>query len=300
MPSAEDIASQEKLLATHRRTLAHYLRQLALSGEARVSPEVVHGIQETRQNIWRIKEILHAWGIYVEDLPDDEPIKNGVSGSPAIEYRKRTIRSYLITTERNYIVLSIVVICIVITISIVAKLTIKNINMEPEIFVTSKVRFRVSKANRFTIMTSDPNKADATVTELQEGEVVMVIGPDIANSYGVWKHVRDLNCIEGWVLISHLEFDEPEIKESPIQPILKIRTGQWMRVVNGGVDGLVMRPSPNETNTAIKTLPENDIVVVIAEDLTDTGKIRVRDLECAEGWVPVESLRLDPYYKEGR
>jgi hypothetical protein len=68
----EEVAHQQKLLETHRRNLAHYLKQQALHGEAYVPPVVVNGIREARDNIRRIKEILRGWSVVVRDHPDDE------------------------------------------------------------------------------------------------------------------------------------------------------------------------------------------------------------------------------------
>jgi hypothetical protein len=72
MPSQEDIAHQQELLAAYRRTLAQYLKQQALISELFTPPAIAHGIDEARANIGRVKSTLHAWGVPVEDLPDDE------------------------------------------------------------------------------------------------------------------------------------------------------------------------------------------------------------------------------------
>jgi hypothetical protein len=69
--TTEEIANQQQLLATHRRTLNHYLDQQAKLGTQYAPPGVIHGIYEARQEIRRIKEILRGWGIPVSDHPDD-------------------------------------------------------------------------------------------------------------------------------------------------------------------------------------------------------------------------------------
>jgi hypothetical protein len=74
MPTQEDIADQQELLAAYRRTLAQYRQQEALSGEAFVPPAVMNGIQDARAEIRRIKTTLRAWGVTVEDYPDDEEL----------------------------------------------------------------------------------------------------------------------------------------------------------------------------------------------------------------------------------
>src|SRR5262245_28454884 len=71
MPSQEDIDQQLELLATHRRTLTHFLRQRAQLGEAHEPPGVSNGIRLERENIARCKETLRAWGVPVEDYPAD-------------------------------------------------------------------------------------------------------------------------------------------------------------------------------------------------------------------------------------
>jgi hypothetical protein len=72
VPSQEDIDNQKTLLASHRRTLAHYLRQEALLGAAHTPPGVVHGIYESRQAIQRMKAALRSWNVAIDDLPDDD------------------------------------------------------------------------------------------------------------------------------------------------------------------------------------------------------------------------------------
>lgn len=71
MPSEKDINTQRRLLAVHRYTLAHLLEQQAIHGTANVPPATVNGIDEARAHIQRIKRILQAWGVQVENLPDD-------------------------------------------------------------------------------------------------------------------------------------------------------------------------------------------------------------------------------------
>lgn len=72
MLDQDEIDSQQERLATHRRTLAYYLNQEAKLGEAYTPPGVFHGIDEARDEIRRIKQILRAQGVTVEDYPDDD------------------------------------------------------------------------------------------------------------------------------------------------------------------------------------------------------------------------------------
>jgi hypothetical protein len=71
MPSQEQIDGQQQLLSTHRRTLAHYLRQQAELGSAYTPPGIASGIREARDSIQRIKKALRNWNIEVTDHPDD-------------------------------------------------------------------------------------------------------------------------------------------------------------------------------------------------------------------------------------
>jgi hypothetical protein len=79
MPSEEEIADQQKLLETHRRTLATYLVRRAKLGEAHIPPEIEHGIADARNEIRRIKGILRVWDVTVEDLPNDEGGRNQIA-----------------------------------------------------------------------------------------------------------------------------------------------------------------------------------------------------------------------------
>lgn len=73
MPSQEDIANQQELLAAYRRTLAQLQKQQALIGAWAAPPAIANGIDETRASIRAIKQSLREWGITAEDLPGDEP-----------------------------------------------------------------------------------------------------------------------------------------------------------------------------------------------------------------------------------
>ena len=85
MPSVEDIANQQYLLAMHRRTLTHYLSQQAIHSLAYVPSAVIHGIAEARQQIDQLKASLRGWGVAVDDLSGDQPTETLLyaAGSPA-------------------------------------------------------------------------------------------------------------------------------------------------------------------------------------------------------------------------
>lgn len=54
MPTPADIAHQRELLTIHRRTLAHFLRQLAIHTLAYAPPSVIHGIRAALTASWVI------------------------------------------------------------------------------------------------------------------------------------------------------------------------------------------------------------------------------------------------------
>ena len=69
-PDNEEIAAQQHLLVTHRRTLTIHLEQQAKLGMYTL-PSTAHGIAESRKEIKRIKAVLRGWGVPVTDAPDD-------------------------------------------------------------------------------------------------------------------------------------------------------------------------------------------------------------------------------------
>src|SRR5215213_2357740 len=72
MPSHEDIRHQQTLLKTYRRNLAHLVRQAASFGSEGAAPlHIANSLEDTRENIRRIKGILHGWGMKIDDLPDE-------------------------------------------------------------------------------------------------------------------------------------------------------------------------------------------------------------------------------------
>ncbi len=84
MPDQNDIIEQQKLLATQRKTLQHYLQQLAMAGVSHIRPEVMHGIDHARKQILHIKSSLRSWGVDVEDLPNDNDEEVSISSQLSI------------------------------------------------------------------------------------------------------------------------------------------------------------------------------------------------------------------------
>ena len=73
MLDPDTITEQLTLLAAHRRTLAHLVQQAAqYGGEVFAPPQTANGIAEARANIARIKAVLRAGGVAVEDEPSDQ------------------------------------------------------------------------------------------------------------------------------------------------------------------------------------------------------------------------------------
>lgn len=72
MLSPDQIEHQQRLLAEHRRTLAHLLSQQAKFSAGHIPAHMAIGIAESRASIAQIKTTLRAHHIIVEDHPDDE------------------------------------------------------------------------------------------------------------------------------------------------------------------------------------------------------------------------------------
>jgi hypothetical protein len=67
-----EVVELRKRLATHRTTLAHYLDQLSMVGDANARPEITAGIRKARAEIRRIKVYLRSKGQPVDDEFNDE------------------------------------------------------------------------------------------------------------------------------------------------------------------------------------------------------------------------------------
>jgi hypothetical protein len=66
------VQHHRKLLKIHRTNLETYLKQQEQFGEGLSPPIVIYTLQSTRSEIQRIKAILRAWNIVVEDLPGED------------------------------------------------------------------------------------------------------------------------------------------------------------------------------------------------------------------------------------
>jgi len=71
MPSQEDINHQLNLLSLHRRALTGaLLPQRTSFGASLVPQHIMFGIEENRESIARIKQVLLRWNVPVEDIPN--------------------------------------------------------------------------------------------------------------------------------------------------------------------------------------------------------------------------------------
>jgi hypothetical protein len=70
-PDPEAVDNQQKLLATHRQTLAFLLQQRAAHSSASSPVSILNGIVEARQGIERCKAVLRSWGLAAGDDPSD-------------------------------------------------------------------------------------------------------------------------------------------------------------------------------------------------------------------------------------
>lgn len=96
VPRPAELDHFRELLATHRRTLQHYLSQEAALGKSHVPPGIASGIHDARLAIAELKATLRGWRIPVVDLPGEtlpEP-----AGSPPVSrrlFRKERLWLYL-------------------------------------------------------------------------------------------------------------------------------------------------------------------------------------------------------------
>jgi hypothetical protein len=90
MSGEEEISKLLELLATHRSTLHHLLLQAAQhGGVAFTPPQTAHGIAYARAEIRRIKAILCAEGMLVDDRPGDEDVLTAGTTTSAISSKAR-------------------------------------------------------------------------------------------------------------------------------------------------------------------------------------------------------------------
>jgi hypothetical protein len=84
MLGPDEIAQQQELLATYRRTLVHMLTQQAQFSAGFVPAHVANGIAEARANIRHVKQTLRDWGEPLEDYPEDAGNESGTGVRQAV------------------------------------------------------------------------------------------------------------------------------------------------------------------------------------------------------------------------
>jgi hypothetical protein len=83
-PDREQIAHQQEQLALYRRRLAYQIQQQAQLGV--IAPfSLVEDISKARDEIQRLKEQLRAWGVSIDDWPDDRSAQPSVAPMHASE-----------------------------------------------------------------------------------------------------------------------------------------------------------------------------------------------------------------------
>src|SRR5262245_40179304 len=84
MPDREQITQLQNQLALYRRRLAYQVQQLAQLGV--IAPfGLVEDTRIAHAEIRRLKEMLRAEGVAVDDRPDDEPAQPSVAPAYASE-----------------------------------------------------------------------------------------------------------------------------------------------------------------------------------------------------------------------
>src|SRR5690606_24154515 len=73
MSNDQALSSLQAQLAHHRESLSILLQQVAIQNWANAPVHQIKSIAEARREIARIKRELRAYGLEVEDLPDDAP-----------------------------------------------------------------------------------------------------------------------------------------------------------------------------------------------------------------------------------
>ena len=99
----EEIENQKVLLTTHRETLAILLQQRAMFGTVYAPPAILHGINQSRSEIKRIKEVLRFYGCDVENRSNDSEDKDlpSLFHAPETE-RERRNRVVMLKKVHHY------------------------------------------------------------------------------------------------------------------------------------------------------------------------------------------------------
>ncbi len=72
MPSLDEIAEQQRLLAQHRQRLAAALHQIArFGGRLYAPPQLIAEAEDSRAVIAGCQATLRGWGVPPDEWPDD-------------------------------------------------------------------------------------------------------------------------------------------------------------------------------------------------------------------------------------
>ena len=75
MPTSQDIADQQRLLAQHRQNVQTLLEQITSQGGAiHASLNLRNTLADAQKDIGRCKAILRGWGVRVDDHPNDADV----------------------------------------------------------------------------------------------------------------------------------------------------------------------------------------------------------------------------------
>jgi hypothetical protein len=105
MPSNDDIAHHQKLLAMYRGLLAEYLRQRELWDRTQIPDFLRAGIAILRDNIVKLKGLLRGWNVAIDDHPNDEGPNDDLAGQVQhqrnlLKIHRRNLATYLRQQEQ--------------------------------------------------------------------------------------------------------------------------------------------------------------------------------------------------------
>jgi signal peptidase I len=212
---ADEVAEQQRLLETYRRTLAIYLRQRAeLGGDAYCPPAVLNGIDEARQNVARIKMLLRDARIDVADDPDDEA---AADWAPA--WREHTVASAPGRVPRWMLLASIGLVVIALVVGLMRLVGGPSLGLPLRATPASDQTFIVNgeamaptfgRGDVVPIEPFDP-------AELRRGDVVLIDpfgkGPVLKRIIGLPGETVSIH--DGQVYIDDKLLNEPYLKGAP-------------------------------------------------------------------------------------
>lgn len=101
--SPNEIHQLRERIEAHRRTLAHYLKQMAIVSEAHAKPEISAGICTARQEVARLKAALRANHEHVDDRIDDGQVTPEPSLFPSTISTTPLAKPAILSPLRKYL-----------------------------------------------------------------------------------------------------------------------------------------------------------------------------------------------------